>query len=59
MLPIEILMQAVVVTCVVVQEKRGWVGLPSTGAALEKCGVLFWIADSDAQRLIPAVRDGE
>src|SRR5579864_135534 len=58
MLAIEVLMQAVIVAFLVLQQQRRWPELACLVAALQKCLMAFGIADVDPHRLIPAVSDG-
>src|SRR5690349_24921708 len=57
MLAVEILVQAVVVSRAVRQQKRRRPGLPGAMASIEKCRMDLGIAHVDAHRFVPAVRD--
>src|SRR5215475_10480198 len=57
MLAIEILMQAVVIALVIVQEEWRWPGLAGAVTPLKKYRMLIRIAHVDAQSLVPAICD--
>src|ERR1700676_92830 len=57
MLPVEVLMQAVVVADSILEEKRRRPCLTRIVATLDEVGMLLRIADIDSHRFIPAVGD--
>src|SRR5581483_12303557 len=58
MFSIQILMQTVVVTSLILQEQRRRLGLTCRRAAREKVGVLTRVADAEAHRFVPTIGDG-
>jgi len=56
MLPIEVLMEAVVVAGAILEEQRSWPQLARIVASLQEVHVLLWIADLNPHRFIPSVR---
>jgi hypothetical protein len=57
MLAVQVLVQAVVVACTVLQQQRRRLGLPGIVTAAQECCVFGGETGGDAHRLIPAVGD--
>src|SRR5438105_6972327 len=57
MLAVEILMQAIVITGLILQQQRGGPGLARGMTAFQECLVAIGIADIDAHRLVPVIGD--